>query len=67
MVLSPGWAYRQRQKHARQFADGLLSVDAGEIRLDGRPLAALSHNALRKGVAMVQQDPVVLADTFMPT
>ncbi|EML4353221.1 SmdB family multidrug efflux ABC transporter permease/ATP-binding protein [Enterobacter hormaechei] len=36
----------------------------GEIRLDGRPLAALSHNALRKGVAMVQQDPVVLADTF---
>jgi ATP-binding cassette subfamily B multidrug efflux pump len=24
----------------------------------------LSHSALRKGVAMVQQDPVVLADTF---
>ena len=53
------------KKHARQFADGLLSVDAGEIRLDGRPLAlAQPQRALRKGVAMVQQDPVVLADTF---
>ncbi len=24
----------------------------------------LSHSALRRGIAMVQQDPVVLADTF---
>jgi ATP-binding cassette subfamily B multidrug efflux pump len=39
-------------------------VTHGEIRLDGRPLASLSHTVLRKGVAMVQQDPVVLADTF---
>ena len=30
----------------------------------GRPLSSLSHSALRRGVAMVQQDPVVLADTF---
>ena len=37
----------------------------GEIRLDGRPLSSLSHSALRQGVAMVQQDPVVLADTFL--
>lgn len=43
---------------------GYYPLTQGEIRLDGRPLAALSHNALRKGVAMVQQDPVVLADTF---
>ncbi|HEM7461568.1 TPA: SmdB family multidrug efflux ABC transporter permease/ATP-binding protein [Enterobacter hormaechei] len=43
---------------------GYYPLMQGEIRLDGRPLAALSHNALRKGVAMVQQDPVVLADTF---
>lgn len=43
---------------------GNYPLTQGEIRLDGRPLAALSHNALRKGVAMVQQDPVVLADTF---
>ncbi|SAD16234.1 multidrug resistance-like ATP-binding protein MdlB [Enterobacter cloacae] len=43
---------------------GYYPVSRGEIRLDGRPLAALSHGVLRKGVAMVQQDPVVLADTF---
>ncbi|EQA1631362.1 SmdB family multidrug efflux ABC transporter permease/ATP-binding protein [Enterobacter hormaechei] len=43
---------------------GYYPLTQGEIRLDGQPLAALSHNALRKGVAMVQQDPVVLADTF---
>ncbi|WP_150317608.1 SmdB family multidrug efflux ABC transporter permease/ATP-binding protein [Enterobacter hormaechei] len=43
---------------------GYYPLTQGEIRLDGRPLAALSHNALRKGVEMVQQDPVVLADTF---
>lgn len=43
---------------------GYYPLTQGEIRLDGRPLASLSHNPLRKGVAMVQQDPVVLADTF---
>lgn len=43
---------------------GYYPVMQGEIRLDGRPLASLSHTVLRKGVAMVQQDPVVLADTF---
>lgn len=43
---------------------GYYPVTQGEIRLDGRPLASLSHIVLRKGVAMVQQDPVVLADTF---
>ncbi|EKS7427046.1 TPA: SmdB family multidrug efflux ABC transporter permease/ATP-binding protein [Enterobacter cancerogenus] len=43
---------------------GYYPLTQGEIRLDGRPLASLSHNTLRKGVAMVQQDPVVLADTF---
>ncbi|MEP8947773.1 SmdB family multidrug efflux ABC transporter permease/ATP-binding protein [Enterobacter asburiae] len=43
---------------------GYYPVTHGEIRLDGRPLASLSHTMLRKGVAMVQQDPVVLADTF---
>jgi len=43
---------------------GYYPLTQGEIRLDGRPLASLSHHALRKGVAMVQQDPVVLADTF---
>ncbi|MEZ6875655.1 SmdB family multidrug efflux ABC transporter permease/ATP-binding protein [Enterobacter sp. KBR-315C3_2022] len=43
---------------------GYYPLTHGEIRLDGRPLASLSHGVLRKGVAMVQQDPVVLADTF---
>ncbi|WP_285129851.1 SmdB family multidrug efflux ABC transporter permease/ATP-binding protein [Leclercia adecarboxylata] len=43
---------------------GYYPLPEGEIRLDGRPLSTLSHAALRKGVAMVQQDPVVLADTF---
>ncbi|MGY5958159.1 SmdB family multidrug efflux ABC transporter permease/ATP-binding protein [Kosakonia sp. BK9b] len=43
---------------------GYYPLTQGEIRLDGRPLAALSHSTLRKGVAMVQQDPVVLADSF---
>lgn len=43
---------------------GYYPLTQGEIRLDGRPLESLSHDVLRKGVAMVQQDPVVLADTF---
>ena len=44
---------------------GYYPLTEGEIRLDGRPLSTLSHSALRQGVAMVQQDPVVLADTFL--
>ncbi|MCW6526998.1 SmdB family multidrug efflux ABC transporter permease/ATP-binding protein [Yersinia ruckeri] len=43
---------------------GYYPVLQGEILLDGRPLSTLSHHALRQGVAMVQQDPVVLADSF---
>ncbi|MEW7313841.1 SmdB family multidrug efflux ABC transporter permease/ATP-binding protein [Buttiauxella gaviniae] len=43
---------------------GYYPLTRGEIRLDGRPLDALSHSVLRQGVAMVQQDPVVLADSF---
>jgi len=43
---------------------GYYPLTSGEIRLDGRPLVSLSHGVLRKGVAMVQQDPVVLADSF---
>ncbi|HAI50860.1 MAG TPA: multidrug ABC transporter permease/ATP-binding protein, partial [Enterobacteriaceae bacterium] len=42
---------------------GYYPLTRGEIRLDGRSLSTLSHSVLRKGVAMVQQDPVVLADT----
>ncbi|MEE9685932.1 SmdB family multidrug efflux ABC transporter permease/ATP-binding protein [Lelliottia amnigena] len=43
---------------------GYYPLSHGEIRIDGRPLASLSHGVLRKGVAMVQQDPVVMADSF---
>ncbi|CBG87285.1 SmdB family multidrug efflux ABC transporter permease/ATP-binding protein [Citrobacter rodentium] len=44
---------------------GYYPLRHGEIRLDGRPLSTLGHSALRQGVAMVQQDPVVMADTFL--
>lgn len=43
---------------------GYYPLSQGEILLDGRSLPTLSHAALRDSVAMVQQDPVVLADTF---
>lgn len=43
---------------------GYYPLTRGEIRLDGRPLPSLSHSALRQSVAMVQQDPVVMADTL---
>lgn len=43
---------------------GYYPLSQGEIRLDGRPLSSLSHSVLRQGVAMVQQDPVVMADSF---
>lgn len=42
---------------------GYYPITQGSITLDGRPLPSLSHRTLRDGVAMVQQDPVVLADT----
>ncbi|WFQ79715.1 SmdB family multidrug efflux ABC transporter permease/ATP-binding protein [Xenorhabdus sp. SF857] len=37
----------------------------GEIYLDRRSISSLSHAVLRNGVAMVQQDPVVLAASFL--
>ncbi|MTD40825.1 SmdB family multidrug efflux ABC transporter permease/ATP-binding protein [Erwinia sp. CPCC 100877] len=43
---------------------GYYPLVRGEILLDGRNLETLNHAVLRQGVAMVQQDPVVLADTF---
>ncbi|AKE58004.1 SmdB family multidrug efflux ABC transporter permease/ATP-binding protein [Citrobacter farmeri] len=44
---------------------GYYPLSQGEIRLDGRPLRSLSHSVLRQSVAMVQQDPVVMADSFL--
>ncbi|CAI0934774.1 Multidrug resistance-like ATP-binding protein MdlB [Serratia entomophila] len=44
---------------------GYYPVSEGEVRLDGRPLSSLSHRTLRQGVAMVQQDPVVIAESVL--
>lgn len=43
---------------------GYYPPNSGEIRLGGRPLQSLSHQVLRQGISVVQQDPVVLADSF---
>jgi len=43
---------------------GYYPLTRGNIRLDGRDLESLSHRALRQGIAMVQQDPVVTADSL---
>ncbi|AJR07859.1 multidrug resistance-like ATP-binding protein MdlB [Photobacterium gaetbulicola] len=42
---------------------GFYPVSKGQISLDGRPLESLSHEVLRAGVAMVQQDPHILSAT----
>ncbi|CAI0920565.1 SmdB family multidrug efflux ABC transporter permease/ATP-binding protein [Serratia fonticola] len=44
---------------------GYYPLSEGEIRLDGRPLSSLSHRTLRQGIAMVQQDPVVMAESVL--
>lgn len=43
---------------------GYYPWQQGEILLDGRSLHSLSHQVLRNGIAIVQQDPVVLAASF---
>ncbi|CZF83904.1 ABC transporter transmembrane domain-containing protein [Grimontia marina] len=43
---------------------GFYPVQKGTLKLGGRELSTLTQNALRSGIAMVQQDPHVLSDTF---
>ncbi|BDH46805.1 ABC transporter ATP-binding protein [Salmonella enterica subsp. enterica serovar Choleraesuis] len=43
---------------------GYYPVPPESILLDNRPLESLTHEALRQGIAIVQQEPVVLADSF---
>lgn len=43
---------------------GYYPWQQGEILLGGRDLNSLSHQILRNDIAMVQQDPVVLATSF---
>ncbi|WP_407703099.1 SmdB family multidrug efflux ABC transporter permease/ATP-binding protein [Tatumella citrea] len=44
---------------------GYYPVERGYITIDGRSVSEMSHQVLRKGVGMVQQDPTVLADTLL--
>ncbi|CAK9884125.1 MAG: Multidrug resistance-like ATP-binding protein MdlB [Candidatus Erwinia impunctatus] len=44
---------------------GYYQPQQGEIFLDQHPINNLSHSALRQSVAMVQQDPVILADSML--
>ncbi|MGL4858138.1 MAG: SmdB family multidrug efflux ABC transporter permease/ATP-binding protein [Enterobacteriaceae bacterium] len=42
---------------------GYYPPSSGRILLDGRDLLSLSHAALRQSIALVQQEPALLADT----
>lgn len=44
---------------------GYYPVNEGEVRLDGRLLSRLSHRTLRQGIAMVQQEPAVIAESVL--
>lgn len=43
---------------------GFYPVQSGSLKLGGRDIATLSQYALRSGIALVQQDPHVLSDSF---
>ena len=43
---------------------GLITPDAGEVRVDGRPLAAVDLGAWRAAVSYVPQDPFLFNDTL---
>ncbi|QFQ32636.1 SmdB family multidrug efflux ABC transporter permease/ATP-binding protein [Buchnera aphidicola (Aphis fabae)] len=43
---------------------GYYPIKNGEIYLDNKPISSISHCVLRESILMVQQDPIILADTF---
>ncbi|AAM68008.1 SmdB family multidrug efflux ABC transporter permease/ATP-binding protein [Buchnera aphidicola] len=43
---------------------GYYPIKHGKIYLDDKSINCISHDVLRKNILMVQQDPIVLADTF---
>ena len=43
---------------------GYYPIENGEIYLDNKPISSISHSVLRENILMVQQDPIILADTF---
>lgn len=43
---------------------GHYPIKNGEIYLDNKPISSINHCILRENILMVQQDPIILADTF---
>lgn len=43
---------------------GYYQITQGEILIDQRSIKQLTHQVIRNGIAMVQQDPIILADTL---
>lgn len=43
---------------------GYYPIKIGTIYLDKKSIGSISHNTLRKNILMVQQDPIILSDTF---
>ncbi|QCI18436.1 SmdB family multidrug efflux ABC transporter permease/ATP-binding protein [Buchnera aphidicola (Aphis nasturtii)] len=43
---------------------GHYPIEHGQIYLDDKPINSISHCVLRENILMVQQDPIILADTF---
>lgn len=43
---------------------GHYPIENGQIYLDNKSIDSISHCVLRKSLLMVQQDPIVLSDTF---
>ncbi|WP_343190234.1 SmdB family multidrug efflux ABC transporter permease/ATP-binding protein [Buchnera aphidicola (Mollitrichosiphum nigrofasciatum)] len=44
---------------------GYYEIKKGNIFIDKRPLSSLSNNVLRKGIAIVNQEPTILAESFL--
>ncbi|MXP51359.1 SmdB family multidrug efflux ABC transporter permease/ATP-binding protein [Pantoea sp. SoEX] len=44
---------------------GYYPITSGNIYFDNRPINQLTHSVLRNGIAMVQQEPVILADSLL--
>ncbi len=44
---------------------GYYPINEGEVRLDSRLLSSLSHRALRHDMAMVQQEPIIIAESVL--
>ncbi|ALD15408.1 multidrug resistance-like ATP-binding protein MdlB [Buchnera aphidicola (Aphis glycines)] len=43
---------------------GHYPIQHGQIYLDEKPISSISHDILRETILIVQQDPIIFADTF---